>query len=273
MTMGVYIPSRGRAGVLFSKIMTIKFLDDSAVFVVPPDEKATYERALKNNGRANPVLACKEEGIAATRHWVGKQAKKRGEHQFVMMDDDLNFCVRKSKDGFHLQPADRDDVTVALAWLGEKMQGDIAHASISARQANNQMESGDVDTLVKYNKRTLRVLAYQTDPFLKMRHGRVPVMEDFDVNLQLLRAGYRNAVTFWWAQDQRETGSAGGCSVYRTHALHEAAALRLNELHPQFVTLRQKENKSGTSKAAAEFRTRTEVTIQWEKAYQSSQVK
>ena len=63
------------------------------------------------------------------------------------------------------------------------------------------------------------------------------------------------------------TNEDGGCSEYRTHEFHEHSARRLAELHPGLVTLRQKSNKTDREG----FGTRTEVTIQWKRAWQEGQ--
>lgn len=269
MTMGIYVPSRGRAGMLSSRINTAKFIKQ-ATYVVPTDEVRRYQNALSYFGDGFEVLGCEVDGIDAVRRWIGATALTRNENKFLMLDDDLNFCVRKSAESFHLRPAEKGDVAAMLEWT-DRMLDDYAHVSVSPRQANNVMEKGDSRTCLKYNKRTIRYLAYQTSPFLQMKHGRVPVMEDFDVNLQLLRSGRKNVVSYWWAQDQRETGSQGGCSSYRTLETHDAAARKLAELHHPFVKLRTKKNKGASTKFAMGFVERTEVTIYWEKAYQSSQ--
>jgi hypothetical protein len=148
-----------------------------------------------------------------------------------------------------------------LLWMQSALN-EHAHVSVSAREGNNRAGVGEAP-LVSLNTRTLRVLAYRTEEFLRAEHGRVPVMEDFDVNLQLLRAGHSNACASFWAQGQRMTNEAGGCSTYRTHELHEGAARRLAELHPGLVRLRQKQNKTDREG----FGTRTEVTISWKAAY------
>jgi hypothetical protein len=135
-----------------------------------------------------------------------------------------------------------------------------AHVSISAREGNNRMEVPFVTC-----SRPLRAMAFRRKEFLQCEHGRVDVMEDFDVTLQLLRKGYQNMVITAYANDQRMTQMAGGCSDYRTHAVHEASAKKLAKLHPEFVKLRTKENKTG-----GEFAKRTEVTISWKAAYESA---
>ena len=140
------------------------------------------------------------------------------------------------------------------------------HVGVSAREGNNRIGVGGLD-LRNDNTRTLRALAYRTDSFLGVVHGRVDVMEDFDVNLQILRGGGSNTSLHYWAQGQSMTNAPGGCSTYRTHEVHERSAEKLAELHPGLVRLRLKENKTD----AGGFGTRKEVTIQWKKAYQEGQ--
>jgi hypothetical protein len=267
----IYIPSAGRAS-RFDTVGTSLDMIDEAVLVVPEKEVEAYERAVRRMLQNRPsrryeVWGTVAQGISKVRHFIGLRAEAKGEAKFCMVDDDLIFSVRESPDGYRLRKAGLEDVTELFEWIEGALRDDVAHSSVSIRMSNNAYPSGDVNALTRYNKRTLRVLAYQTEPFLKMRHGRVMVMEDFDVNLQLLRAGHRNATTFWWAQDQRGTGSAGGCSTYRTREAHDASAQRLAELHPKFVKLRTKKTKTSSK----ELQERLEVTIQWEQAYQSSQ--
>lgn len=260
--MKIYIPSSNRADDRLLKGPLRH--DRSAELVVPVDQAVKYRRALSARGMESvAVLECPERGIAATRRWIGQLAEKRGEDRFCMMDDDLSFNVRRSTEKWGLQVADKTEYGKMVAWVRESLGWPgVAHSSVSVRQGNDRAGAGGPDTLWVSNVRTLRVLAYRTDVFLRAEHGRVEVMEDFDVNLQLLRAGCGNVVTHWWAQDQRMTGEKGGCSDYRTHAVHEASARRLAELHPGLVHLRQKDNKTG-----GEFGRRTEVTISWKKAF------
>lgn len=265
--MKIYIPSAGRAGNIGNIGTTLDFVSE-AVLVVPYEEADAYRRAVQKYEYGSfSVAACEIKGIAGVRKFIGEYARIKGEEKFCMMDDDLRFDVRIDPSSYKLQKATRDDVRNLTEWISAQLRDDVAHASVSIRMSNNAYATGDVDALTKYNKRTLRVLAYQTDKFLSMRHGRVTVMEDFDVNLQLLRAGYRNVVTFWWSQDQRGTGTKGGCSTYRTLEAHNDSARRLFDLHHDFIKLRTKETKT----SSVELRTRLEPQISWEKAYLSSQ--
>jgi hypothetical protein len=193
-----------------------------------------------------------------------------------MLDDDLDqFATRISETGPKLRQSTETDILEMFEWI-EKALDTHAHASISPRGNNLIRDSKGffvgAKPLTLENVRTLRLLAYQTQPFLSVQHGRVPVMEDFDVNLQLLEKGLPNIQSYWWTQDQRQTASPGGCSDYRTHQVHEEGAKKLAELHPNFVKLRQKVNK-GKVTHNQEFQTRTEVTIFWKKTYESAKGK
>jgi hypothetical protein len=275
MKMPVFIPSMDRANSLFDKISTLKFIKDvpnEILVVVPPDQNDAYRLALNLHGRRDVVvLSCPEKGIAKTRHWIGLHCRKRKINKFAMFDDDLNFAVRKSAENNLLRPQEHKDVLEMLDWVDSALD-EYAHVGISPRDAakTQRVETGD-KPLTLLNKRTLRTLCYQTDAFLSVKHGRVQVMEDFDVNLQLIRSGRPNIQTYWWTNDQRQTGSPGGCASYRSHEVHEESAIKLAELHAPFVTLRTKINKGQVIKSAAAFRERKEVTIYWEKAYASTQ--
>lgn len=235
-------------------------------YVVPLGESVSYAMQLGNRARQGEVLECDAVGIAATRRWIGSYCRAAGIAKFIMMDDDVKFIMRQDVASTKLIKCSPEDVGQMLVAVGRQLDVD-AHVGVSARGGNNQRGVGDADSLVSHNTRTLRVLAYRTREFMEMEHGRVEVMEDFDVNLQLLRAGYSNADIGWYAQDQRMTNAPGGCSTYRTHEVHERSAQRLHELHPGLVALRQKSNKTDREG----FGTRTEVTISWKKAHLEGQ--
>lgn len=266
--MKIYIPSSGRSGA--ESILAGPVADFSedvrarTTYVVPPAQLAEYHSMLENTGLlADGVTATPSPalGIAATRHWIGQTCYENGEAKFAMVDDDVRFVRRASEDTTSLIKCARSDVDEMWQFVENQLDY-FAHVGVSARQGNNNIGVGDQLTVVDVNTRTLRVLCYLTKDFLKAQHGRVPVMEDFDVNLQLLRMGRPNLNIGWWSQDQKMTNAPGGCSTYRTHQLHEQAAHKLAELHAPYVKLRQKANKTG-----GEFGTRTEVTIYWKKAF------
>lgn len=267
----IYIPSMDRASVIFdgtsATLNHIKEVKNPIFLVVPPDQQGRYNAACFNRSRQEvQVITCPEKGIAKTRHWIGKTAQKQGYAKFAMFDDDLNFSVRAGENDCLLRKQEHEDIVAMLAWIDSALDK-YAHASVSPRDAaKTQSVASGAAPLTLLNKRLLRILCYQTEAFLGCKHGRVEVMEDFDVTLQLIRKGLWNIQTYWWANDQRQTNSPGGCSSYRSHEVHEASAKKLAELHSPYVELVQKENKGGVVKSAEAFRKRTEVRIAWEKA-------
>ena len=261
----IFIPSSGRhdrAEILRGPLADFSTETQArTTYVVPLDELENYVDTLGNDYPHVSVVGCSANGIAATRQFIGRMCDLAGLSKFAMVDDDVRFVRRITQEHTALKPCEHADVThmwKSVEWFLDH----YAHVGVSARQGNNNMGVGGASNLFEENTRTLRVLCYRTKEFLSVKHGRVTVMEDFDVNLQLLRAGYKNANLGWWSQDQKMTNAPGGCSTYRTHEKHEESAKLLAKLHHPYVALRQKKNKTG-----GEFGTRTEVTIFWKKAF------
>ncbi len=263
----IFIPSAGR----FSKEEIArgpladfeKKWQEHVSYVVPSNEYLEYSRSIDEIFPTVNVIPSQSIGIAQTRQEIGSICLDYGVKKFAMVDDDVRFVRRITNEHTALKPCEPEDVSrmwATVIWFLDH----YAHVGVSARQGNNNMGVGGPSSLFEENTRTLRVLCYRVEEFLSVRHGRVTVMEDFDVNLQLLRAGHKNANLGWWSQDQRMTNAPGGCSTYRTHEKHEESAKKLAELHSPFVKLRQKQNKTG-----GEFGNRTEVTIFWKKAFAS----
>ena len=73
----------------------------------------------------------------------------------------------------------------------------------------------------------MRVLGYNLDMFDGIELGRVQVMEDFDINLQLLRQGKPSKISYYYAQGQKSSNAAGGCSEWRTIDVHNQGALTI----------------------------------------------
>ena len=272
----IFIPSRSRADRLQKGILSKLPLEIQrrSCLVVPLDQEGDYKKVLMKSPFETNVLGCTEKGIASTRHWIGQYANSIGRKTFIMCDDDIiDWATRISPDSHKLRQSTQEDMLEMFTWVQSSLE-DYAHVSISPRGNNMIRNSQGVwvgeKPLTMTNVRTIRFLAYQTDAFLSVEHGRVPIMEDFDVNLQLLEKGYKNIQSYWWTQDQRQTALPGGCSDYRSLGVHDTGARKLAELHPHFVKLVEKENKSKVT-YNKDFTKRTEVVIQWKKAYASSQ--
>lgn len=269
--MQIFIPSRSRFGV---KSLTIERIAGGwegvhEVFLVVPTSQRKSYLSMPNRGKIE-VLGCPRDGIAKTRQWIGQQA----DDKFLMLDDDLRFFYRPevrpiddplpgagmpNENPPRLYRSQPEHIAATLALI-ERMLGPYVHAAIGAREGNNTLPYPFAEC-----RRPLRALAYRKEAFLACEHGRVQIMEDFDITLQLLRKGHKNYVTTNFAQDQYATQLPGGCADYRDHALHEANVLKMVKMHAPYVVPRQKENIHG-----GDFGKRTEATIYWAKAYKDA---
>ena len=267
MSWPILIPSRGRTKLFGTQGSTIHLFDEELLsrthYFVEPIDYAPYSVHASKIGFNLVPMSTK--GMGDLRHQMALWAEENGHAAFFMFDDDLQWFNRKWANHTGLEKADTNSIKQMMAIADGVMAGldSVACVGISARQGNNTVGVGD-SLLMQSNTRIIRAFMFRTEPFLKMIHGRVPFMEDFDVLLQLLENGWENRSLYFWAQDQRGTQTEGGCSLTRTHQNHEESAIRLKELHPNVVSLRQKVNKTG-----GEFGKRTEVTIQWKKALRS----
>lgn len=259
--MNIYIPTRGRA----DNQITLSELPDSAI-------ERTYlmvdykERHMWSTEGWPKVVFCPEhiDTIGKVRqfivHWHNRN--KFGP-LLLMLDDDLRFYQRRADQPDKFVDADQKDVQRMLTKLEKTMERcGYAHAGILAREGGNRITAE-----FKRNTRLLRALAYNVDVLRKhkVRFDRVTIMEDFDVALQLLRLGYPSVALCGWVHNQMGSGAKGGCSTYRTLELQADGAHTLASLHPEFVKCVEK-----TTKTAWGGATRTDVVVQWAKAYESS---
>jgi hypothetical protein len=250
--MKILVPTLSRAG----KVRVFRDIP-FATLLVDADQEADYRAAYPD--KDIHVLPAGMRGIAAVREYCVRTIGGK----ILMLDDDLWFYTRRKDDEGKLLNATQNEIAEMLSFINTTLD-DYAHLGIAAREGFNRLKGrGDIIE----NQRYIRAIGVNSDLIpADVDYTRVQVMEDFDVSLQLLERGLACAIITPWAQGQVQTQMAGGCSEYRTHENHERAAHKLAELHPGFVALRQKQNKSG-----GEFGTRTEVTVYWKKAFASSQ--
>lgn len=258
MKLKILIPSMGRAEA--GKQVTLRQLVKAGVhttLVVPPQEFKAYWKRFQ---RFADVVECNETGIGATRAWI---FRKWSDKRILMLDDDMYFYRRVSMDKPTLVRLGDKGIHVMLARIEELLKKYLM-VGISARQGNNHVDEEFVT-----NARSMNAYAFDVPKIFEVgiKFGRVPVMEDFDITLQLLRNGYSNAVLYRYCWNQVGSNEVGGCSSYRTAEMQAAAAHRLKELHPDFVTVVQKKTKATWQG----MQTRTDVRIAWQKAAQEGQ--
>lgn len=259
-SMHIFIPTIGR----IHNQMTLRNIPQAwlgrTTLVTAPSE---VEALVKATGHTK-VIGANVKGIGPTRQFICDYSHRNGLYP-LMLDDDMTFCVRTGE-GVKLGNASMNDTLAMLRWVENQIaSGKYGMVGISARQGNNHI-------LEPHRENTRINNAYAMDVG-KMRacgarFDRLKVMEDFDVELTMLRAGIANVVTFHWAWNQKGSGAAGGCSTYRTAQVQDQAARELARVHHPFVTVVEKESKSGWDG----MKTRTDVRIQWRKAWESANV-
>lgn len=195
--------------------------------------------------------------LSPTREWL---AEHTDTEKLFLLDDDLTFYMRKSRDDWHLVKQGPQDLSRMFGMLEEWLDT-YAHVAVSPREGNNRVEAR-----VAYCTRAMRCVGYQTQHYAALEPlGRLKAMSDFDATLQLLRRGYANAVSYDYAQNHGSSNAPGGCSTYRTTEVLAESARKLAALHAPFVKLVEKETKGSWGGG-----TRLDVQVQWKKAYESS---
>jgi hypothetical protein len=255
----IVIPSSGRS----SKQTTLEQLPNELLRVtklaIPNNETPSY----RSWGALAPLwyVPSTVKGISGTRKYLMETCQTR---YLAMIDDDMTFAYRPdmaSPKLVSLEPQSKMITELFEYW--RLLLDKYAHVGLSARQGNNR-ETEDVAEC----RRMFNTYMYDLEQVRQagVEAGRLPVMEDFDLTLQMLRKGLPNAMIYRWCWNQGGSNLPGGCSQYRTTAMQSQAAERLAELHPGFVKVVKKQTKNWQG-----MEERTDVVVYWSKAYASSQ--
>ena len=249
----IYIHTAGRP----DKQITLKSFPSEIIkhtrLVVQEKEKHYYEPS-KN---FIVVLPSHINTLSPTRQWILENSETE---KFVMMDDDLTFAYRTEFAGTKLHKANFDTIVRMFNDI-EYALDKYDHVGISAREGDNRVE-----TSLKENTRMMRLLAYNKTKVLETgaKFDRIDTKQDFDMTLQLLRKGHKNAVLYDYAHNQPGSNNTGGCSVYRDSEMMNRCSHELVKLHPEFVKVVEKATKTSWGGGV-----RTDVRIAWKKAYES----
>jgi hypothetical protein len=257
MDLTVYIPTRGRTGL--DKQITVR---EFKKHQLSPPIIVCHDREVSRHQWDNlQVMVCNLDGIGPTRQFIIENCPTRG---VVMFDDDLYFTMRETPDAPRpLVQIPTSELHPMLNWISDQLDAGYAHGGISARQGNQHIPYPWTDCI-----RVNNAHFFDRDIYLNegIRFDRIPVMEDFDVTLQLLTKGYPNRVAYHYCWSQRGSGTKGGCSLYRTKELQAAAAQQLQAYWPEYVKIVTKTAISGGELFAGD---RTDVNIQWIKAWEN----
>lgn len=257
--MNIVIPTRGRVGNQLTLQNLSPALRKYTTLVCPEEEVSRHRYSLVNISCEDVRIVAQPSeitGIARKRRWILENLAGDG-GRVIMLDDDLKFRVYHLKEGLKisLPAATSEQKNQYFAELWEKITPDVPHAGFAPLQ-NTGRGTNKTPPSWKVG-RMLCVLGYHAPTVLRHAElGRLETKEDMDVTLQLLRAGFPNAVTDAFAAGQ-SWGNTGGCSIWRTVESSNADSLKLAELHPGYVRV--------TEKIYGGVR-RLEVQVSWQKA-------
>lgn len=183
-----------------------------------------------------------------------------GPDHVVFMDDDLVFATRRTDEPTKFRPPLKGELQAMLREIDLSLLN-CPMVGVGAREGGNR----NTDPYIM-NSRIMRVLAFRRS-YLKQRlltFSPLVVMEDFHINLQILRSGADTCICNNWVSNQVGGSDApGGCSVYRTPQVQTDSANLLAKLHPGFVKVVEKKGWQGQG-------TRTDVIIQWKRAREAA---
>jgi len=195
--------------------------------------------------------------VNTTRQHIIEEVEARyGDPHVCMLDDDfLSFGWRKDMQSTKLVNATPAQIRRMFRRCETWLEQGIAHCGITPRNKNHTSHRE-----VNINGRLCQMLCFDTEVMKRhnVRFTRLPMMSDFDVVIQLLRLGYENKILYKGCTNSRGSTTPGGCNMYRTPEMQSKSARKLAKLHPEFVKLRPKGDVM-------------DVTVQWKKAFASSQ--
>lgn len=258
--MDILIHTSGRADI--AKQHTLRELNKAGIapILVVQARQADDYAAMKGANFELFLLSPNFTTLAPTRDHIIHDMP--GDDHVVFMDDDLNFAVRRTDEPTKFRPPTPGDLQEMFAHIDAALI-EFPMVGIGAREGGNR-----VTEPVSFNSRIMRVLAFRRS-YLKERmltFSPLVVMEDFHINLQILRSGADTCILNRWVSNQAGGSDApGGCSVYRSDAVQTEAAHLLAARHPGFVKVVQKQTKTAWG-----GKTRTDVIVQWKKARSSA---
>lgn len=258
--MDVIIHTLGRSKPSLQHTLRALREDDIVPTLVVQDK----ERDLYNwHIGAVCVLPPSITKLAETRDFIIHDMPGFG--HVVFMDDDLDFAVRRNDDRSKFKQPSKGDLKSMLEEMDQALVS-YPMVGIGSREGGNR-----VTEAMLFNTRIMRVLGFNRQYLRERKLYFTPlvVMEDFHINLQILRSGADTCVLNNWVSNQRGGSDApGGCSTYRTSEVQTASANKLAGLHPGFVKVVEK-----TTKGAWGGGTRTDVIVSWKRARASAEVR
>lgn len=259
--MRVFVPTRAR---ITKQITRRKFFLDHPQFpypvtyVVPESEEKGFQKVW---GHVDLYTVPDTFRFSDVRQHLVEEFLADPHH--VCMDDDLVFLRRKAPLNVHQRSDMRfQDALDCFRRMELWLERGFVHGALSQRGGNNHCPDA-----YALNKRATDCHFYHAGVLhdLGIKINAVVLRQDFHTTLSLLELGYPNVIDHEFMTGQKD-GEPGGCQVYRNHEMLEEQAHLLHRLHPDFVTVVEKERIRG-------FGMSTDVRIAWKKAYTSAPVK
>lgn len=253
----IMIPTLGRLNKQQTLETLSPALQERTTLVTNEDE--WMEHALEHEFSCFNIIASPAKGIAAVRQWCIDNCTTP---YLFLIDDDMVFFKRQELDIKLSRTTDEELDTMfqnLIAWMEHS---DYPLVGVSARQGNNHVEQDFRDVTRQMNFHGIDVEFFRKEG---LRFDGSEVMEDFNLLLTMFTRGIPNRVYYQYCWNQLGSGADGGCSTYRTNELQRKCALELKEKFPDFVAVVEKESKTGWDG----MKTRTDVRVQWKKAFAS----
>jgi hypothetical protein len=254
--MQIIIPTRGRTSQQLTLQSLPPELRERTTIVCPKLEAVRLAHLYPD---VEIVVEPYPMKIAQKREWIVCEWYRAGYEKVLMLDDDLRFATRISKDDTGLRTIWGEELIPEFERIEEKLGPEFPHVGFGPRQNNNNEEAG-----WKSPARMMYTLGYYLPIVKECRWDLLELREDFCVTLQLLLNGYSNAIWNTTVVDQKDN-APGGSSTWRTLKISDAEAERFQNLYPAYV--RVEPRNYGTSLP------RKEVVVQWKKALEDGRRK
>lgn len=254
--LSVFIPSYRRAG----KVRTLGFLSErclkNVILIVRKNELEVYQKAYPGIN-----IAALSEGVnnlAQTRQEILDNCATR---YCMMLDDDLEFKFRPDRSNWNLKPMPPEMFDKMCEEMVTKMKDEgLVHGAISPIEGHSHYLD-----VWNYNLRYMRAVFYDTTVVKNFRYSNdCSGCEDFDLALQLVRAGKRSLSFYAYAQTHKVNAN-GGLDKIGSVVQHNSAMEALKRRHPDFVRLVPKPKKVDKNGVCW-----VDAVVSWKKAYESS---
>jgi hypothetical protein len=250
--MEIYIPTYGRVDRQITYDNLPKVWQDQITFVVYEEEAPLH---VERGRKVWVYPPDKERGIGNKRKFIRNESL---DPHICTLDDDLVFSARRTDDPTKFRKMTDHDYDQMFDDVRVQLDNGYMHGAIAMREGANRNTEPYL-----YCTRALRAHFYnQNAPFQYVSQ----YMQDFTMTLDLLTQGHPNVILNRWVHNQPGSNVAGGCSDDRSLEKLAHAARVLKYRHPDFVTVVTKETKGSWGGGK-----RTDVRIQWKKAFKEGQ--